>query len=95
MIETSEKSNDDSLDMGSKTQKEGGLPSTINHSSIEHSHISSINKDKAQEVKSVALKSAFSTEERPENQKFDIKVMDGKQEIHTIDQNARKSVKSL
>tara|TARA_B110000285_G_C14936091_1_gene519670 strand:+ start:436 stop:723 length:288 start_codon:yes stop_codon:yes gene_type:complete len=95
VIETSEKSNDDSLDMGSKTQKEGGLPSTINHSSIEHSHISSINKDKAQEVKSVALKSAFSTEERPENQKFDIKVMDGKQEIHTIDQNACKSVKSL
>ena len=58
MIETSEKSNDDSLDMGAgaKDQKEGGQPSTINKSSIDQSQISTINKDNSLEVKSVALK---------------------------------------
>lgn len=38
VIETSEKSNDDSLDIGAgKDQKEGGMPSTINQSSIDPS----------------------------------------------------------
>ena len=71
VIEASEKSNDDSLDMGAESknvvEKEGGQPSTINQSSID-----------ASEVKSVALKTVLSTEERPEAKKFDIKVMDEK-----------------
>ena len=76
MIETSEKSNDDSLDMGAgKDQKEGGMPSTINQSSIDPSQMSTLNKEV---TKTVALKSVLATEQKPEDKKFDIKVMDEK-----------------
>ena len=74
MIETSEKSNDDSLDIGaSKHQKEGGMPSTINQSSIDPSQMSTLNNEAS---KTVALKSVLATEQRSEDKKFDIKVMD-------------------
>lgn len=47
-------------------------------------------------TKSVALKAVLATEQRPEDKKFDIKVMDERNQVKTIDHDAEsESIKSI